>query len=57
MFQKSNWKMEASTSSLPYTKESLREAVRCVLNGQLTVSQAVDKYVTIPRRTIQSHVK
>ena len=49
--------MESSTSSLPYTKESLQEAVRSVLNGELTVTQAVQKYVTIPRRTIQSHIK
>ena len=51
--------MEQSTSSssLPYTRECLQEAVRSVLNGQLTVSQAVEKYVTIPRRTIQNHVK
>ena len=49
--------MEPPTSSLPYTREDLCEAVRCVLNGNLTVSQAVDKYVTIPRRTIQNHVK
>ena len=49
--------MEASPSSEAYTKESLQEAVRYILNGQLSVSQAVEKYVTIPRRTIQSHVK
>ena len=49
--------MEGSASSVPYTKENLREAVRSVLNGELSVSQAVDKYVTIPRRTIQNHVK
>ena len=37
--------MEASTSSssLPYTKENLQEAVRSVLNGDLSVSQAVQK--------------
>ena len=49
--------MEGSASSEPYTKENLREAVRFVLNGQLTVSQAMEKYVTIPRRTLQNHVK
>ena len=49
--------MEASGYSVAYTKESLQKAVRLVLNGQLTVSQAVDKYVTIPRGTIQNNVK
>ena len=40
-----------------YSKESLREAVKLILNEGVTVSQAVEKYGSIPRRTLQHHVK
>ena len=49
--------MEGSSSGMEYSKESLREAVRSILNEELSVSQAVEKYGCIPRRTLQHHVK
>ena len=48
--------MEKSSSEKPYSKEALAEAVRSILNGQLTVSEAFEKY-NIPKRTLQNHVK
>ena len=50
--------METSSSEKPYSKEALAEAVRSILNGQLTVSEAFEKYNRcIPKRTLQNHVK
>ena len=50
--------MEPSSSEKTYSRETLREAVRNILNGHLTVSQAVEKYDGyIPRRTLQHHIK
>ena len=50
--------MEKSSSQKAYSKESLSEAVRAILNGQLTVSEAFEKYNrSIPKRTLQNHVK
>ena len=50
--------MEKSSSEKPYSKEALAEAVRSILNGQLTVSEAFEKYNrSIPKRTLQNHVK
>ena len=50
--------MESSSSEKPYSKESLTEAVRSILNGDLTVSEAFEKYNrSIPKRTLQNHVK
>ena len=50
--------MERSSSEIPYSKESLKEAVRFILNGHLTVSEAFEKYnKSIPKRTLQNHVK
>ena len=50
--------METSSSEKPYSKESLTEAVRLILNGHLNVSEAFEKYNrSIPKRTLQNHVK
>ena len=50
--------MDSSSIETNYSKETLREAVRSILNGNLTVSEVVEKYHgSIPRRTIQHHVK
>ena len=39
-----------------YNRESLKEAVRRILNGELSVQIASAKY-SIPERTLQNHVK
>ena len=39
-----------------YSRESLKEAVRRILNGELSVQIASTKY-SIPERTLQNHVK
>ena len=50
--------MEKPSSEKPYLKEVLAEAVKSILNGQLTVSEAFEKYNRcIPKRTLQNHVK
>ena len=50
--------MEKPSSEKPYSKEVLAEAVKSILNGQLTVSEAFEKYNrSIPKRTLQNHVK
>ena len=39
-----------------YSRESLKEAVKRILNGELSVQIASTKY-SIPERTLQNHVK
>ena len=50
--------MEKSSSENPYLKEALAEAMKSILNEQLTVSEAFEKYNrSIPKRTLQNHIK
>ena len=39
-----------------YSRETLKEAVRRILNGELSVQIASTKY-SIPERTLQRHVQ
>ena len=39
-----------------YSKDSLQEAVKDILNRKIDITQACDKY-KIPKRTLQHHVK
>ena len=50
--------MESSSSESKYSRETLMEAVKSIINGHLTVSEAFEKYHgCIPRRTLQHHMK
>ena len=49
-------KMDKSSSGKSYSKETLRHAVRDILNCQLTVQDASRQH-NIPQRTLQHYVK